>query len=167
MKTLKSILESSILADIDDQLEAGEDTIKQLIRDFICDNYISSSKKDISKYIMFSDKPNKDGKYEVSIDVWPYNISLREDRDRLTNDLFVWGDVFGSFICSYSKITSLEGAPKNVFNGCFDCSYCKKLKSIKGMPKRIDKGCYCQGGSLSVNSIDIKKISDVKGEIYY
>ena len=165
MKTLKSILEASILADIDDQLEDGEDTIKQLIKEFICDNYVS--RINISKNLIFSDKPNKDGKYEVSIDVYPYSIKLKEGRDKLTNDLFVWGDVVGNFSCDHSNVTSLVGSPKHVIDGNFNCSYCKNLRSIKGMPKRIDKDLYCYDTNVSLLNPKVSKISHIKGQIYY
>ena len=165
MKTLQSILEASILADIDDQLEAGDETIKQLIRDFICDNYVSWI--NIGKNLIFSDKPNKDGKYEVSIDVYPRSIKLKEGRDKLTNDLFVWGDVVGNFSCDHSNVTSLVGSPKHVIDGNFNCSYCKNLRSLKGMPRKIDRNFYCYDNNVSLLNPKVSKISDVKGQIYY
>ena len=165
MKTLKSILEASILADIDDQLEVGDECIKEQIRQFIKDKYVT--RINISKNLIFSDEPNKDGKYEVSIDVYPYSIKLREDRDKLTNDLFVWGDVVGNFLCDHSNVTSLVGSPKHVILGNFNCSYCPKLKSLKGMPKRIDKNFYCYDTNVSLLNPKVSKISYVKGQICY
>jgi len=46
-----------------------------------------------------------------------------------------FGRVTGNFNCSLHRLTSLEGAPKEV-GGSFDCSY-NKLTSLEGMPALI------------------------------
>ena len=58
----------------------------------------------------------------------------------LTNGKFSWGYV-NSFRCSFTQITSLEGAPEKVIN--FDCNNCYNLKSLKGAPKEVRDGFFC------------------------
>ena len=164
MKSLKSILETSILADIDDQLEAGDEAIEKYtidsIQQFIRNNYYFSTGS-ANKYTI-SKKPNKDGKYEVSS---KHSVTLiNRNCEYLTNDLFVWKkvktfdcseclklkslvgapiEVVGSFICNGCKsLTSLEGAPKEVGIN-FECSFCKKLKSLEGAPEELFGMFYC------------------------
>jgi hypothetical protein len=95
------------------------------------------------------------------------NYSLNPYTDSLTNGLFQWGEINGSFEVKYNKkITSLEGAPKKVRYdfSCRDCSSlesleggpqevgrnyvcscCTSLKSLKGCPEEIDDRFYCDG----------------------
>ena len=56
----------------------------------------------------------------------------------LTNGLFKFGKIDGNFICSNTKIKSLEGAPE-VVDGSFDCSHCDDLVSLKGAPEQCEK----------------------------
>ena len=61
----------------------------------------------------------------------------------LTNGLFCWGKVNGSFSCSHcDKLTSLEGAPKNV-GGNFWCDSCNKLETLEGSPKEVGLYFIC------------------------
>ena len=107
-----------------------------------------------------SQKPNKDGKFEVSAKrvIIRGKTPSQEGAPGITNGMFVWTNVESDFICnSNPNITSLEGCPKIVggkfscsFNPnltslegapeqcqSFDCSYCPKLTSLKGGPKMI------------------------------
>ena len=243
MKSLKSILEASILADIDDQLEAGDEYIKEQIRQFIEENYKGSVK--------ISSEPNKDGKYEVSS---TGEVIVKNNKiTSLTNGYFVFTEVGGNFDCRncYSlkslegaprkvkgyfmcwncyelislvgapeevggnllcsgchSLTSLEGCPKKVksidcsvcknlksLEGCpkelklFDCTYCESLTTLKGGPEKVEdsflcSGChsltsleyapkkvgdsfYCSNCKSQFTKNDVKKVSDVKGKIFY
>ena len=95
------------------------------------------------------------------------NIALTPYVDSLTNGLFQWGEINGSFEVKYNKkITSLEGAPKKVRHdfSCRDCSSlesleggpfkvgrnyvcscCKSLKTLKGCPEEIGERFHCDG----------------------
>lgn len=102
-----------------------------------------------------SQKPNKDGKFEVSARrVVIRGKSLREDgAPGITNGMFVWTYIESDFICnSNPNITSLEGCPK-IVGGKFDCSYCEKLTSLEGAPEQ------CQAFDCS----DCPKLTSLKG----
>lgn len=103
----------SILDDIDDQLKAGDEAIKTLVKQFIKENY------DYNGKIIISDEPNKDGKYEVSLtgDVKVKNKELTS----LTNEYFVWKNIGGNFYCcNCQMLESLEGATENI-SGNYYC----------------------------------------------
>ena len=71
------------------------------------------------------------------------------------------------FTCSGCNVlTSLKGAPKEV-GGAFYCLYCRHLNSLKGAPKKVggDFNCYGCAGKFTVE--DVKKVSNVRGEIKY
>ena len=154
MKTLKNILESSVLdnaiseaslLDIDNTLSVTSDDIrKEDVKKFIEENY-----KDVKFTI--SNTPNKDGKFEVSSveDVILKNYKLQY----LTNDDFVWKKVNGDFRCSFSSIVSLKGSPELVW-GSFSCSGCRKLTSLEGAPKETYENFMCE---------ECEKLTSLKG----
>jgi hypothetical protein len=129
MKDLKTLLEGSLLDDIDNILDNGDrEIIKIEIRNFIKDNYKPCN-------ITISDKSNKDGKYEVSC---KESVSIsNKDIISLTNGLFIWKYVKHDFDCRFcNSLVSLEGAPETIGRSFyFGC--CKKLKSLDGFPKKI------------------------------
>lgn len=90
----------------------------------------------ISKYCQCSDsvkisqKPNKNGYYEVST-----KGTIMIGGNQLTNGLFIWKEV-GSFWCIGSNIETLEGSPLKV-KEIFNCNNCPQLKSLKGCPKKV------------------------------
>lgn len=157
MKDLKSVLEASILANIDDQLESGDKHVKDNIKKWIEENYSLFGGR-----FKISDNPNENGLYEVTVasaEVTNKNIIS------LTNGTFEWKKIPASFICSNcSKLTSLEGAPKEV-GGNFDCSYCTSLESLKGAPEKIGADFKCYGCGEQFTENDVKKVSKVKGKI--
>lgn len=95
------------------------------------------------------------------------DIILINDVEYLTNDLFNFGVVTGTFDChnkwnlkslkgspikvnhfncSETKITTLEGAPEEV-ETYFNCSFCYKITTLEGAPKKVEKFicCGCEG----------------------
>ena len=61
----------------------------------------------------------------------------------LTNGLFKFGKINGTFDCSNCKnLKSLEGGPIEV-GGTFDCSNCKNLKSLEGGPIEVGGDFDC------------------------
>ena len=196
MKTLRESLLD------DDLIEKTDEMIKDEVKAFLKENYRG--------LIKISQKPNKDNKYEVSsvdyIEVKNRNIT---NITSLTNGMFIWTVVGGSFYCSdcnslkslegapkevgrgfycsdcnslkslegapekvgedfycpgCSSLESLEGAPKEV-GGTFSCNNCQSLKTLKGAPKKVGGNFYCRGYANKFTENDIKKISNVKGEI--
>ena len=128
MKTLRESLLD------DDLVEKTDNLIRDEIKAFLKENYNGS--------IKISQKPNKDGKYEVSatyeIDVVNKNIIS------LTNGMFIWTTVNGYFNCNYCvRLESLKGAPKKVGGG-FYCDSCNSLKSLEGAPKKVERDFYCR-----------------------
>ena len=134
MINLKNYIIESIL-DIEDNINNMDESIKEEINQFLNDNFDGAS------LCKISDKPNNDGKYEVSS---KEIIKVKNKKiTSLTNGLFIWTTVDKDFKCAFCDLlTSLEGAPKNV-KGTFDCSYCDSLKSLEGAPKEISKVFDC------------------------
>jgi hypothetical protein len=74
-----------------------------------------------------------DNKYDYGgVDV-PEELHVLPDFSNIT--------ITGNFNCGDSKITSLEGAPKEV-GGYFSCSN-TKITSLKGAPKKVRGNFYC------------------------
>lgn len=106
--------------------KTGDKTIFE-IENFLEENYEGSFK--------ISNKPNKDGKYEVipCEDIKVKNLQI----PNLTNNLFVFGDTKYSFKCFNCKqLTTLEGAPEKV-SGKFYIFNCKLLTTLEGGPKEV------------------------------
>ena len=132
MKNLKEYIIEGIF-------DTDEDTIDKSINDqikqFLKDNFDGAS------LCKISDKPNNNGKYEVSS---KEIIKVKNKKiTSLTNNLFIWTTVDKDFRCAFCDLlTSLEGAPKEV-GGVFDCSYCDLLKSLKGAPEKVGGKFNC------------------------
>ena len=157
-----NFVSESILDDIETNLEAGDAAIKNEVREFIA-NYYNwwGSKSELS----ISDKPNKDGLYEVSYKGTVEFINKIHDGNvsGLTNGLFIWKKVGKDFICTNDvQLNSLEGAPEVVL-GKFDCRYCLGLKSLEGAPKQIggDFICYGCGNFESLKGLPDKIAGDI------
>ena len=71
--------------------------------------------------------------------------------------------VKGDFNCVVNYLTSLEGAPE-IVKGDFDCTD-NKLTSLKGAPEKVYGWFYCGKNSKKFTDEDVRKVSDVKGEI--
>lgn len=128
-------LKESLLSNIEDTLNKGKNSIKEEIIQFLEDNYNIGYDK-----CRILEKRNKDGKYIVNC---IGNVNANININKLTNDLFVFGIVTGSFSCSSCfKLQSLEGSPKEVKKN-FYCNQCKSLTSLKGSPKKIGKHFCC------------------------
>ena len=70
-----------------------------------------------------------------------------------------------NFICYTCKsLESLEGAPEKVGRN-FICYTCKSLKTLKGAPKEVGKDFNCRLCKIKFTADDVKKVSNVKGEI--
>lgn len=199
MKNLKEYIVEGIF-DIEDNIDNVDKIIKDQIKQFLKENFKGASSCKISR------KPNTDGKYEVSSSK---NIEVKNNKvTSLTNGMFIWTKVGGSFDCYGRKslislegapkevdgdfkcgrcsLTSLEGAPEKV-GGYFSCVSCDSLISLEGAPKEVGWNFYCYyctsltslegapkevggkfvcyqcGAKFTMN--DIKKISNVKGNI--
>mgnify|MGYP003293712850 CR=1 FL=1 len=135
MKDLKDYVKESILDDIDDQLD---NTDKLVIKHFIEKHYNCNSPLEIS------DKPNKDGKYEVSTNG---NVLIKgRNLTNLAHDKFQWHKIGGDFYCNSCGIKSLDGAPIEV-NGGFYCQW-NNITSLKGAPKVVNGSFNCSNTSI-------------------
>ena len=149
MKTLyESLLD-------DDLITKTDKMIKDEIKLFLKETY--------NGVVKISKKPNADGKYEVSS---TGNVSVKNrDIISLTNGTFIWTVVGGDFYCNNcNSLTSLEGAPKKV-GGTFCCDMCISLISLEGAPKEVGGRFYCNNCAGKFTIEDVKKVSNVKGEI--
>ena len=70
--------------------------------------------------------------------------------DRDFNEIDPPDEINRDLDCSYTPITSLEGAPKNV-NGYFSCSY-TEITSLKGCPRKVGGGFYCS--NIDITSLE-------------
>ena len=179
MKTLKQYIKESLLDDEEELGDLGEN-IKDIIKQFLKDNYDGNFQYEISG------EPDEDGKYIVDCkgSVRVLNKKIVD----LTNEHFVFGEVTGDFYCSYcssltsfdgapkevggdfycsycSSLTSLKGAPKKV-DGEFNCRYCSSLTSLNGAPKIVDGSFHCSRCKKQFTKEDVLKVSKVKGSIY-
>lgn len=125
----------SILADIDDQIEAYDNSIIDRIEKWIKENYTCTA-------FEISDKPNEDGLYEVSAgEVILKNTNL----EYLTNDMFVWKNVKNFFFCNCLKLKSLEGSAENI-SGNYYCVNCHSLSLDNVSEKIKEKVVFnCEG----------------------
>ena len=131
MKSLKESL-------LDDE----EEIIDKLNTKPLIEEWLKENLKAGVSSIKISDKPNKDGKYEVSSKrTIEYKRSLH--LTSLTNDLFIWDTVDGDFNCvGCDSLQTLKGAPKEVGRG-FYCSYCDSLQTLEGAPEKINGDFSC------------------------
>ena len=137
MKSIKKYLES-LLDDEDIFLDPEND--KKVIDEWIKNNYKISGKK-----LTISDDFVVD--YVGLVEVKNKSITS------LTNGMFRWGKVSGSFYCSHcNNLMSLEGSPEMV-GGYFNCVYCKNLTSLEGAPKEVGRDFNC-GGCEKLTSLE-------------
>ena len=153
MLIMKTLYES--LLDDFENVESSTDYKEQVIQ-FLKDNYSNPNKFKVSN------QPNKDGYYEVDCSEVNFNVVVtNKNITSLTNDLFVFVNVKGTFECVYcKKLTSLKGAPKKVGRG-FNCSYCDKLTSLEGAPKEVgvDFNCFDCNNLISLKGAP-KKVGE-------
>ena len=179
MKDIKTfILEASILADIDDQLEYGDEALKSVIINWLKANVISMQENKLN--FNFNTTP-------ITVD-YDGDIHFKKHITSLTNEIFQWGEVEGNFNCSrcpslktlkgapkevgrsfntdYCKLLkSLEGAPDKV-GEWFNCSNCQSLKSLNGAPKEVGRDFWCDKCGATFTENDVRQICKVKRKIY-
>ena len=154
MKNLKEYIVEGIF-DIDDNIDKVDESVKDQIMRFLKDNFDGSSSCKISN------KPNADGKYEVSSSK---DITVKNEKlTSLTNGMFIWIKVGGFYCGSCRSLTSLEGAPEKV-DGIFYCGLCDSLTSLKGAPKKVGGGFYCSC-CRSLTSLEGAP-KEVRGDFY-
>ena len=91
---------------------------------------------------LYQNIKDKGDHYEILGDVMIVNNKLN-NLPKLDKPLIVFGD----FICSSNKLTSLEGAPQDV-GGTFDCSG-NKLTSLEGAPEQVGENFICYSNKLT------------------
>ena len=102
---------------------------KMIIESWIKENYRFNGKLKINDDLM--------------VDCGGSVVIENTDIESLTNGLFRWGEVKGSFSCAWCEdLKTLEDGP-DVVGGDFDCNRCKALKTLEGCPKAVDGGFYC------------------------
>ena len=116
----------SLLDDDDIYLDPKND--KKVVEEWIKNNYIIAGKLTISDDLVV----------DCSGDVFVKNRNI----ESLANDMFRWGNIRGDFTCSFTQITTLEGAPEKV-GGYFYCQHCDNLKSLEGAPKEVGRNFSC------------------------
>lgn len=119
---------------LDDEIEIFEMGDNEIIADFIKENYMTSSPISIGVSI---DK-DTNGSWIVNV---KGSISVKNKKiESLTNGLFRFGVVAGSFYCvNCWKLKSLEGAPECV-HGWFKCNKDIATRDICHLPKFVGAG---------------------------
>lgn len=113
-----------------------DDNLRRVVLNFIDANYLGE--------VCVSETVNSDGKYEACSlgDVSVRSFNLLES---LTNDMFVWTTVCGSFECrGCLRLKSLLGAPQIVGQD-FRCDGCVSLSSLDGAPSKVLGEFICCG----------------------
>ena len=121
---MKTIYES--IFDVDNNVDDVDVTV---IEKFLSENY--------GPGFTISDRPNKDGKYEVT---YRWGVALKNRNIKsLTNGMFVFTEINGDFeIKNADQIEDLTGSP-NIVRGCLAVYNCKNLKSLKGISECVGK----------------------------
>lgn len=73
--------------------------------------------------------------------------------------------VSGDFICSNSKLSSMNGFPTKVGKD-FSCSNCPHITSLSGIPQYIGGNCDVRNCGKKFSEIDVMRVSDVTGSVY-
>lgn len=144
MKTLKE----SLLNDIEATLDKGNIHIKKTIKQFLDTNYRVITNN--GKFIV-SAKPDKDGLYNVSsngsVCIWHYDL------EELTNGLFKFTNIRGSFNLGGSKsLKTLKNGPISVL-GEFNISRCTSLESLEYCPHSVAGDFVCFGTKFTKKDI--------------
>jgi hypothetical protein len=152
---INDYINESVLSDIEDTLSVSDDDLAvELITNWIKDNWNIVDNGELTI------------KFEGNIRVVDCSGSVKWPKTgKITNDMFVWGNVMGDFVFnaldtdtnkvktfiglglprfvggtlnlhSFTNVTNLEGLPDNV--GSLHISGFKKLTSLKGCPINVD-----------------------------
>ena len=87
-----------------------------------------------------------DGKIDVKGDVW---ADFNKELHLFMGKEIFFGEVEGYFVCCFTKITSLKGAPEYV-GGSFYC-YETNITSLKGSPEKV--GGYFKCSETKITSL--------------
>ena len=143
MKTLKEYITEGIL-DIEDNINIDtSDMTKDVIEQFLKENY-----NIVGSYTI---KETKNG---FMVNAKDYVSVKNKNITSLTNGLFEFGKVGNDFFCDQcSNLTTLEGSPQKVGKD-FYCRGCNSLTSLKGAPQKVGWSFYC---------IDCDSLASLKG----
>ena len=156
MRTLKEyIISEGILAGQDAHL-AKDVASELLITNWIKEHYRGMGPYEVENSealdikhdwndLSFRDKKTSDGRFIVDFKGnLEFYSSDRDNLKSLTNDMFVWGNVDGSFTYNAynGKLETLEGAPMRVGRR-FTCNGIGKLKTLEGAPEYVGGGFNC------------------------
>lgn len=100
---------------------------------------------------------NPDDSYNVDGSVYLNKLTLQKLPVKFNK-------VCGNFWCSFTRLTSLKGAPKTV-GGDFWCSNNYQLTSLEGAPKKVVGYFWCSKNAKKFTKEDVKAVCDVKGDI--
>ena len=162
MKSLKNILEASLLDEIDDTLSvSSNDLRREAVKKFIKEYYDVAAPG-----AKISTTPNKDDKFEVSAKgLVRIKYNKKNDLTTLTNGDFVWTKVDSGFDISYmSNLETLEGMPREI-GGSLWMTHCPNVRSLDGFPEKVgtkDRGPMIYIGRTGTpkffNKADVKKV---------
>lgn len=156
MKNLKTILEESILGDIETRINTNKDII-DIIKDFLDKSYFGGS-----RHFKIVKKPNSESKYIVTC---KGETQLRPGASSITNGLFIFADTPDDFCIGYNKnIKSLDGCP-NIVKGDFDCRS-TAITSLEHAPEETYGNFICTYCNTEFTEDDVKKVCNVHKKIF-
>jgi stage III sporulation protein SpoIIIAA len=162
MKSLKEILEDSVL-DIEGALKDGDRFAaeKEFNEMFYC-SILTPGKMSYT----ISNKPNRDGKYEIRVKVKKgaelcvNNKYFSETgANTLEAKYFILKRVDGKMEISTCPIINLKGSPE-IVNGDYRVAYCSNLQSYEGIPKKVTNCVSFSKNGKYFSRYDIEKVCD-------
>jgi stage III sporulation protein SpoIIIAA len=162
MKSLKEILEYSVL-DIEGTLKEGDRYAaeKEFNEMFYC-SILTPGKMSYT----ISNKPNRDGKYEIRVKVKKgaeLCVNNKYFSETGTNTIeakyFILKRVDGKMEISTCPIINLKGSPE-IVNGDYRVAYCSNLQSYEGIPKKITNCISFSKNGKYFSRYDIEKVCD-------
>ena len=160
MKTLKEVLNESLLDNVDVTMQQGTAYIRYInscksIIEFIEANYelYNIGHMNINDMFIIHEKPDSDDKYLVDSKV---SVHLKDSSlTTLEHDLFKWNTIMGEFTCTNcNKLKSLKGSPIDVRSD-IQIRKCNSLESLEGFPKKCGYSIWIQDNNSlkSLNGI--------------
>lgn len=162
MKTLKEILEDSVL-DTEGTLKDGDRFAAEteFNKMFSC----SISKPATMSYTI-SNKPNRDGKYEIRVKVKKEGALCINNKyfnetgaNTLEAKYFILKRVDGKMEISTCPIINLKGSPE-IVNGDYRVAYCSNLQSYEGIPKKVTNRISFSENGKYFSRYEIEKVCD-------
>ena len=106
---------------------------------------------------------DKNGKFKC-IDVIG-NVIINSYKEPAFPEYIKFGNITGSFECSYCDFESMNGFPQKVDKD-FTCFHCSNICSIEGLPNVIGRDCIVRFCGKPFTENEIRAKCDVKRNVF-